>query len=51
MSIVPRFGKVLVDHNEYPKGVKVSDEELNEMNISQEEWHGEWNYVIKPKNA
>lgn len=43
--------KCAVDHNEYPKGVTVSDEELNEMNISQEEWHGEWNYVIKPKNA
>ncbi|WP_425425359.1 ISAzo13-like element transposase-related protein [Succinimonas amylolytica] len=26
--------KCVVDHNENPKGVKVSDEDLNEMNIS-----------------
>ncbi len=39
-----------LDKNEYPKGVKVSDEEMAKLNIQQNEWHGEWNYVIAPQN-
>ena len=39
-----------LDKNEYPKGMKVSDEEMAKLNIQQNEWHGEWNYVIAPQN-
>jgi hypothetical protein len=37
------------DPNIYHKGIKVSDEELRGINISYEDWHGEWNYPIAPR--
>ncbi len=40
--------KCVVDTNEYPTGQKVSDEELNDVNIFPCETLGKWNYVIKP---
>ena len=32
----------------YPKGVKVSDDQLNQVNIQRHDFHGEWNYTISP---
>lgn len=32
----------------YPKGVEVSDEEFNAINIHRHDFHGDWNYTIKP---
>ncbi len=37
-----------LDERSYQKGVKVSDKELAEINLHKENFHGEWNYVIKP---
>ncbi len=37
-----------VDHNAYPKGVAVSDEEMTALNIRRTEFHGEWNYSFLP---
>jgi hypothetical protein len=37
-----------LDKNVYEKGKVVSDEELSGINITMDEWHGEWNYVIAP---
>ena len=37
-----------LDTNRYPKGVKVRAQEMNGINISRDEFHGEWNYVISP---
>ena len=34
----------------YRKGTKVSDAEMDEINIVRDEFHGEWNYLIKPNN-
>src|SRR5713101_2819793 len=39
----------VVDKNTYPTGVKVSDEEMNSLNITRNSFHGEWNYTIKPQ--
>ena len=39
----------VIDTNAYPIGVKVSDEEIKKLNISRNDFHGEWNYTIKPK--
>jgi hypothetical protein len=36
------------DRNSYPLGVSVTDEELAEVNIHRDEFHGEWNYAILP---
>jgi len=38
-----------VDNNEYEKGIKVSDAEMNQLNIKRENFHGEWNYKIMPQ--
>lgn len=37
-----------MDKNVYPKGIKISDKELKEINLIIEKFHGEWNYTIKP---
>ena len=34
----------------YQKGTKGSDAEMDEINIVRDEFHGEWNYTIKPNN-
>lgn len=38
----------VVDTNIYPVGVKVSDTELQQINIVRNEFHPEWNYTIMP---
>lgn len=40
--------KCVVDHNEYKKGIEVSDEELAQVNLQQDIFHGDWNYSIVP---
>ena len=37
-----------IDSNSYPKGVAVSDQELQAINITRNKFHGEWNYIIAP---
>ena len=41
--------KAKIDETIYEKGIKITDKELLEINISRNEFHGEWNYIIKPK--
>ena len=38
-----------MDHNAYPKGVSVSDDEMAALNIRRAEFHGEWNYSFLPE--
>jgi hypothetical protein len=37
-----------IDTNKYPKGIKITDEELRQINIIRDDFHGEWNYAIHP---
>lgn len=37
-----------LDENEYPKAIEVSEEEMDPINISRDDFHGEWNYTIAP---
>jgi len=37
-----------VDSGKYPKGVKVSDEEVASIRIERDKFHGDWNYTILP---
>jgi|SRR3989338_4210859 len=39
----------VVDQHTYPTKIKVSDEEMNALNITRDVFHGEWNYTIKPQ--
>lgn len=43
--------KAKLDENIYEKGKKVTDEELENVCIEKSDFHGEWNYKIKPKNG
>ncbi|MCA1838406.1 MAG: ISAzo13 family transposase, partial [Actinobacteria bacterium] len=36
----------MLDQNIYPTGIKVTDDELNRINIVPDSFHGEWNYTI-----
>lgn len=38
-----------VDMNPYIKGVKITDEEMNALDIKKNEFHGEWNYTLHPR--
>jgi transposase len=39
-----------LDENTYPAGLKVSDQELAELAIERDEFHGEWNYRLRPRD-
>jgi transposase len=38
--------RAVLDENIYEKGIKVTDKELEEVNLTRHEFHGEWNYTI-----
>jgi hypothetical protein len=37
-----------IDPNFYPAGVRVTDAEMDAINIQRHDFHGEWNYTISP---
>jgi hypothetical protein len=41
--------KAVLDTNEYETGIKVSDEQLEEIRIRQHKVHPAWNYTISPR--
>ena len=43
--------RAALDQNSYQTGVKVSKQDFNNINIEKNEFHGEWNYVIKPQRV
>ena len=38
-----------LDERSFPKGVEATDEELAEVNLIRDAFHGEWNYTIVPR--
>jgi 2,3-bisphosphoglycerate-independent phosphoglycerate mutase len=34
----------------YPVGQRVSDEEMNHVNLERHKFHGDWNYTIRPQS-
>ena len=38
----------VADTNTYPTKIKVSDTEMEQINILRNDFHGEWNYTINP---
>lgn len=40
-----------LDRRSYPIGKKVSAKELRELNIERDDFHGDWNYVLKPRKT
>ena len=39
-----------LDMNQYPRGTKVSDAEFKTIAISRNDFHGEWNYTMRPRS-
>ncbi len=37
-----------LDTTNYPKGIKVSDVQLEKVNLKKHKFHGDWNYTIHP---
>src|SRR5947199_9303235 len=38
-----------LDSGQYPIGSKVTDAQLNALNLKHAEFHGDWNYAILPR--
>jgi transposase len=37
-----------IDSNFYPPGIKITDQQIADLNIERDSFHGEWNYKILP---
>jgi len=42
--------KCRLDRRKYPTGRRVSDEEIARVNVKRNTFHGDWNYVIRPRS-
>jgi len=40
-----------LDRRKYPKGRKVTDEEMKHVNLERHKFHGDWNYTIRPGSS
>lgn len=40
-----------LDRRSYPIGKRVSAKDFRALNIEQDDFHGDWNYVIRPRTA
>jgi hypothetical protein len=43
--------KAAREASHYPVGVTISDEQLAAVPLVKHEWHGEWNYTVKPQTS
>jgi hypothetical protein len=43
--------RATMDTNKYETGKKIAEEELKKINITKSDFHGEWNYTIKPTSV
>jgi hypothetical protein len=43
--------RATVDHRKYPTGKRVSKSEMKALSIERDAFHGDWNYVIRPRPA
>ena len=39
-----------LDSNSYPPGIKVSDQQMAELHLRRDRFHGDWNYSLLPKS-
>jgi hypothetical protein len=38
-----------LDPGSYPEGIKVSDTQMSALPLDRHDWHGEWNYTLRPE--
>jgi hypothetical protein len=39
-----------LDTSIYPKGIKVTDQQMAALNLSKHDFHGDWNYTLHPRH-
>lgn len=39
-----------LDENRYPTGREITDEQMEDLAIKREKFHGEWNYTLNPRS-
>jgi len=37
------------DNTWYERGIKITDQQMQQIPLQPHDWHGEWNYTIKPR--
>jgi len=42
--------KSKLDTNRYPAGLKVSDQQMAELQLRRDKFHGDWNYRLEPRS-
>jgi hypothetical protein len=40
-----------LDDRTYERGLEVTDQQLNSINITRDSFHGEWNYTVVPSQT
>jgi hypothetical protein len=43
--------RCVLDTHKYPKGVKLTDEQMLDINLKPDAFHGDWNYRILPRKT
>jgi len=43
--------RCVLDHREYPKGLKPTDQQMAVINLQPDSFHGDWNYTILPRGG
>ena len=41
--------RCVLDRRQYPKKIKISDEQMQMIHLKPEPFHGEWNYAVRPR--
>ena len=39
-----------IDPSRYPKGQKITDAQMESLNLKRDQFHGDWNYTIHPRH-
>jgi Rhodopirellula transposase DDE domain len=50
-DIKPQTSLCSPEGNDYPEGIAVSDQEMDDLNITRDAFHGEWDYTLHPETA
>lgn len=40
--------RAALDSKQYPRGVRIPDDQMDNLNLKRSDWHGEWNYSLAP---
>jgi len=43
--------RAALDQRHYQKGIKVTKAEMAALELHPEDFHGEWNYTLRPRNG